>query len=91
MPSDPIAGPGADFSTRFNFIVRHALGVIAASVLFFMMMLTVFDVAGRFFLAKPIPGSFELMEFGLAIVIFSALPLVTWDRGHITVSLLEHF
>jgi TRAP-type C4-dicarboxylate transport system permease small subunit len=91
VPSHPIAGPGADFSTRVNTIVRHGLGVIAASVLFFMMMLTVFDVAGRFFLAKPIPGSFELMEFGLAIVIFSALPLVTWDRGHITVSRLEKY
>ena len=91
MTSDPIAEPGAGFRTRFNSGLRLALGVIAAFVLFFMMMLTVFDVAGRFLLSKPIPGSFEIMEFGLAIVVFSALPLVTWDRGHITVSLLEKY
>ena len=77
--------------TRFNLVIRYALGVICGMVLLFMMMLTVTDVAGRFLFSKPLPGSFEIMEFGLAIVVFSALPLVTWDRGHITVSLLEKY
>lgn len=91
MVSYPSMKPGAGVVTRFNFIIRHALGIICAMVLFFMMLLTVIDVAGRYLLSKPLPGSFEIMEFGLAIVVFSALPLVTWDRGHITVSLLEKF
>lgn len=91
MASAPIMEPGAGLGTRFNFALRFALGIIGAVVLLFMMMLTVFDVAGRYFLSKPISGSFEIMEFGLAIVVFSALPLVTWDRGHITVSLFEKY
>ena len=91
MVSSPGGKADAGFVARFNFVIRYALGVICALVLFFMMMLTVFDVAGRFLLSKPLPGSFEIMEFGLAIVVFSALPLVTWDRGHITVSLLEKY
>ncbi|WP_300460190.1 TRAP transporter small permease [Desulfobacula sp.] len=32
-----------------------------------MMLLTTFDVAGRYFLSKPIPGAIEMSEFTLAI------------------------
>ncbi len=32
-----------------------------------MMFLTTFDVAGRYFFSKPIPGAIELSEFMLAI------------------------
>ena len=91
MVSYPAAKADGGFVARFNFFIRYALGLICAMMLLFMMMLTVIDVAGRFLLSKPLPGSFEIMEFGLAIVVFSALPLVTWDRGHITVSLLEKY
>ncbi len=71
-------------------LLRRLLGSVVAIVLFFMMCLTVVDVAGRFVFAKPVPGSFELMEFALAILIFSATPLVTWDRTHITVTLFDN-
>ena len=69
--------------------LRRLLGGLTGSVLFFMMAVTTLDVAARFVFAAPLPGTFELMEFGLAIVVFSAMPLVTWDRGHITVSLFD--
>lgn len=71
--------------------VRRLLGWMVALALAFMMVLTVVDVTGRFAFGRPIPGSFEVMEFCLAIVVFSALPLVTWDRGHITVGLFDSF
>ena len=70
-------------------MIRRLLGWMVAVALGFMMVLTVVDVTGRFVFNRPIPGSFEVMEFCLAIVVFSALPLVTWDRRHITVSLFD--
>ena len=82
---------GAVEGARFAAMVRRLLGWMVAVVLSFMMALTVVDVAGRFVFNRPVPGSFEVMEFCLAIVVFSALPLVTWDRRHITVSLLDSF
>ena len=79
-------GPGGGLPA---LLVRRLLGWMVALVLAFMMALTVVDVTGRFVFNRPIPGSFEVMEFCLAIVVFSALPLVTWDRRHITVSLFD--
>ena len=84
-------GPGADTGARPALFVRRSLGWMVAVVLSFMMALTVVDVTGRFVFNNPIPGSFEVMEFCLAIVVFSALPLVTWDRRHITVSLFDAY
>lgn len=81
--------PGASGGARPALLVRRLLGWMVAVVLGFMMVLTVVDVTGRFVFNRPIPGSFEVMEFCLAIVVFSALPLVTWDRRHITVSLFD--
>ena len=69
--------------------LRRLLGGLTAFALFFMMAVTTVDVIARFVFTSPLPGTFELMEFGLAIVVFSAMPLVTWDRGHITVSLFD--
>ena len=81
--------PEAETGGRRALFLRAALGAVISAVLFFMMALTVVDVFGRYFLSKPVPGSFEMMEFSLAILVFSAMPLVTWDRSHITVTLFD--
>ena len=70
---------------------RLALTALVSAVMFAMMMLTTADVTGRYLFNSPVPGSFEIVQFLLAIVIFSALPLITWDEKHITVNLLERF
>ena len=71
--------------------VRVVLGSIAAVLVFSMMCVTVADVIGRYGFNRPLAGAFELTEIMLGIVIFVALPLVTLENGHITVSLItEH-
>lgn len=68
---------------------RRLLGYAAAAVLFAMMLLTCADVAGRYFLNRPIIGGFELTEMLLAALIFTALPLVTLRNEHVTVDLFD--
>jgi TRAP-type C4-dicarboxylate transport system permease small subunit len=68
--------------------VRIVLGSIAALLIFAMMSITVVDVIGRYGFNRPLPGAFELTEIMLAITIFVALPLVTLENNHITVSLI---
>jgi TRAP-type C4-dicarboxylate transport system permease small subunit len=41
------------------------------------MALTFFDVGGRKLLSNSIPGSLELTELLMVVVIFGALPLVS--------------
>ena len=55
-----------------------------------MMMLVVLDVAGRYLFNAPISGSFEITEFLLALLVFAALPIVTRDDRHISVSVMEN-
>jgi len=59
-----------DFFSRLqktiHRIVQFAL-YIGMGWVIVMMLLTTFDVAGRYFLSKPIPGAIEMSEFMLAI------------------------
>lgn len=75
----------------FLRVARTVLLAIVCIAMFTMMMLTTADVTGRALLNFPIKGSDEIVAFLFAIVIFAALPLVTWDQQHITVSLFERW
>jgi TRAP-type C4-dicarboxylate transport system permease small subunit len=60
---------------------------VGGGVLIFMMLLTVADVILRY-LKKPILGTYELVSFLGAVVIAFALPLTTWQKGHVAVDIL---
>lgn len=61
------------------------LSWLASAVLFVMMALTSADVFMRYVVARPVPGAFELGEILMALLIFSALPLVSLRDEHVTV------
>nr|WP_246590176.1 TRAP transporter small permease [Marinobacterium ramblicola] len=54
-------------------------------------MLTLIDVVGRYLFATPVTGAFEVTELMLASVIFLGLPLVTSERNHIAVDIIDAF
>lgn len=62
-----------------------ALSWGSSLVLLVMMALTSADVFMRYVVARPIPGAFELSEILMALLIFSALPLVSLRDEHVTV------
>lgn len=53
-----------------------------------LMFLTVADVLGRAFLDKPIPGSFEVSEYMLSILILLGAAYTQQVKGHVRVSYL---
>jgi TRAP-type C4-dicarboxylate transport system permease small subunit len=61
---------------------------IGAYIIIVMMLLTVVDVVGRRFFNKPVPGSYELSEFMLVIVVFLAIAYCEFTRGHVTIDLV---
>ncbi len=71
--------------------LRWSTGLLAAMALFAIMWLTLLDVIGRKFLNNSIPGSLELTEVLMVIVIFGALPLVSWRGEHIVFDSLDPF
>jgi TRAP-type C4-dicarboxylate transport system permease small subunit len=85
--SDHTEGEGAAERSMLVRWTRGVLTALVAIVMFVMMMVTTGDVAGRALFNLPIKGSDEIVAFLLATLIFASLPLVTWDRQHITVTL----
>jgi TRAP-type C4-dicarboxylate transport system permease small subunit len=72
-------------------LTRYALTALVTVVMFAMMVLVTVDVAGRALFNAPVRGSFEILTFLLAILVFASLPLVTWEEKHITVSLFDRW
>jgi TRAP-type C4-dicarboxylate transport system permease small subunit len=66
-------------------------GVLAAAALFAIMILTLVDVAGRKLLSSSVPGSLEITELLLVVVIFSGLPLVALAGEHVVFDSLDRF
>jgi TRAP-type C4-dicarboxylate transport system permease small subunit len=54
-----------------------------------MMVLTFFDVVGRYLLNRPIRGDVELTELGLLVLIFAGLPLVSHADEHVTMDFID--
>jgi TRAP-type C4-dicarboxylate transport system permease small subunit len=54
------------------------------------MLTTCLDVAGRYLFNSPLPGATELTRLGLALMVFAAMPVITYRGGHIVVDLLDH-
>lgn len=66
-------------------------GALAGAALFAIMTLTFFDVLGRKLLANSIPGSLELTELLMVVVIFAALPLVSERGEHVVFDSLDGY
>src|SRR6476661_77407 len=70
-------------------ILELACGLLAGLALFAIMVLTFFDVLGRKFLDNSIPGSLEMTELLMVVVIFGALPLVSLRGEHVLFDSLD--
>lgn len=74
---------------RLTAAAERALGWVTGLTLFAMMALTFVDVGGRYLLDAPIPGAFEITQLLLAVIVFTALPIVTGREQHVSISLVE--
>lgn len=70
-------------------IADTVLGMIGASALFAMMLLTSADVVLRYAFDAPLQGAFELVELMLVVLIFSGLPLVSRNDKHVTADFID--
>jgi TRAP-type transport system small permease protein len=66
-------------------------GGMAALALFAIMALTAVDVAGRKFFSASVPGSLELTELLMVMVIFAGLPLVSLHGEHVVFDSLDRW
>ena len=77
--------------TKMNKILDLLCGLLSGAALFAIMALTFFDVLGRKFLSNSIPGSLEVTELLMVVVIFGALPLVSRRGEHVEFDSLDPY
>jgi TRAP-type transport system small permease protein len=72
-------------------LLETLCGLLSGIALFAIMALTFFDVGGRKLLNNSIPGSLELTELLMVVVIFGALPLVSQRGEHVEFDSLDAY
>jgi TRAP-type transport system small permease protein len=76
------------FSLGINRFLTHAASIALAVLMF----LTVADVLGRYLFNRPVPGTFELTEMLMVLIVFMALGLAQHHNEHISLDLAyNHF
>jgi TRAP-type C4-dicarboxylate transport system permease small subunit len=70
-------------------LLESLCGLLSAAALFAIMTLTFFDVGGRKLFSHSIPGSLELTELLMVVVIFAAMPLVSLRGEHVVFDSLD--
>jgi TRAP-type C4-dicarboxylate transport system permease small subunit len=84
---------GAAAPTHDDAALRRPLewlcGTLAAVALFAIMILTLIDVSGRKAISQSVPGSLEMTELLMVVVIFAGLPLVSLAGEHVVFDSLD--
>lgn len=71
--------------------ICNILAFIAAGILFLLAGLTFCDVIGRRFFNSPITGTIEIVELGMAIAAFFAMPHAFLTNSHVSAQFLDRF
>ena len=78
--------PSSDHVGKY---LHWVFGGLAALSIFGLALITFVDVVARYAFNSPIPGAYEISELVMGVLIFAALPVVTWRGSHITIDLLD--
>jgi TRAP-type C4-dicarboxylate transport system permease small subunit len=70
-------------------LLEWLCGSLGAVALFAIMILTLVDVSGRKALSESVPGSLEMTELLMVMVIFAGLPLVSLAGEHVVFDSLD--
>ncbi|WP_069300502.1 TRAP transporter small permease [Neptunicoccus sediminis] len=65
-----------------------ALAWLSGLIAFFVMSVTFAGVVMRYGLRSPLAGGFEMIEIGMGLIVFTAVPLMIRRRSNIAVTIL---
>ena len=70
--------------------LESVLDALCALLLVLMTCITTIDVVGRYIFHSPLHGAYESNELFLGILVFAAIPRVTWHHQHLSVTILDN-
>lgn len=68
---------------------RRTTGVITVVILAALSVLIFIDVVGRYIFSCPLPGSIELIEGFMGVIMFGSLTQATYSREHIRLEFIS--
>lgn len=71
--------------------IEQGVGLLLITLLALMVALTFADVIGRRLFNTPVFGAHDITEHLMALIIFAGLPLLTAQRGHLSVDLFDRW
>jgi len=71
--------------------IQQAVSLLLVLMLSAMVALTFTDVVGRRLFNTPVFGGSDITEHLMAVIIFAGLPLLTAQRGHLSIDLFDHW
>ena len=75
--------------TRFFDMLCRLLAWTSGGIAAFVMAVTFLGVVMRYVFRNPLMGGFEMIEIGMGLMVFTALPLMVRHRGNIAVTVLS--
>ncbi|MCB1889133.1 MAG: TRAP transporter small permease [Rhodocyclaceae bacterium] len=69
--------------------IHQATNLLLVVALSAMVALTFVDVVGRRLFNMPVFGANDITEHLMAVIVFAGLPLLTGQRGHLSIDLLD--
>jgi len=76
---------------RLSLVTNRLLTYIGSIALALLMFLTIADVFGRYLFNQPVPGTFELTEMLMVLIVFLALGLAEHHNEHISLDLAYNY
>ncbi|WP_347484442.1 TRAP transporter small permease [Vandammella animalimorsus] len=70
-------------------VAEWLLDAVCVAALALLSGITSVDVVGRYVFNAPLQGAYESSELLLAVLVFAALPRVTWHRQHLAVGMID--
>jgi len=74
---------------KINKIFDYA-AIASGTILFSLAILTFCDVFGRRFLNSPVAGTIEIVEFGIALVAFFAMPRAFFLNANVSADFINN-
>ena len=74
---------------KINYIFDLS-AIISGLILLSLAILTFCDVFGRRFLNSPVTGTIELVEFGMALVAFLAMPRAFFLNANVSADFIKN-
>jgi len=74
---------------RWGLWLRRLPSLVAGAALLVLMLMTFTDVVLRSVFDSPLSIAAELTDIFMAVIVFAALPVITWRGQHIVVDLLD--